>query len=518
MRERRVKPYAFSLCIVLGTGAADAAYFTHDIYGAYLDITDDSIVAPDIELDFKNIVIQSSVYINNQGIISGNVFISDGCDAYIQNSGQIDGEITAGANTHLTQLVRSAHDITELNIAAPYDIMIYHAADVGWTDILGISGAADKIILVESGVMLTPNMMMRLRGVGTEIELVGHNDFYIKSDELDLNNPILSHVTGDGTVHLHVREPIDSMYALQSFVHDGNLYAKLVRETDYVKILNNDMGRFLNALRLHSPDDNLLHALDGAASLPELHGVMHESMRLNTARLNRPLMTFNRNLAAASFDQPLFSVPYVIMGDNMNAYGLQAGINLNPTPHSRLSFGAHSAYVAFTDGIDDYDGELSGISAAWHYNGNRAFAAAHAGATFARLNTPELFDDDAAKHNPHGRAMFLNLDIGPKYNLNKEFYLAPIAGLGGEYAHVLKSDKDVFARTGLLSVYEYKTSDLYYRYSLQLSADTHGRRGATAGIGFTSPDDKVSLRLTAGFTHDEMGRTYTIATLLQFGF
>jgi len=411
----------------------------------------------------------------------------------------MDGEITLGTNAHLTQLVRSNADITDINITVPYDIMLYHASTVAWTDILEISGAADKIILVESDVLLTPDLILRLRGGAPEIKLVGHNDFYIQTDKLDLNNPILSHVTGTGTVHLHTPPTVNSMYALQSFVSNGNLYAKLVRETDYVKVLGpNAIGRFLNKLRLHNPDDNLLHALDGATTIQELHNIMHQSMRLNTTRLNRPLMTFNRNLATTSFDQPLFSVPYVIFGNDMNAYGLQAGVNLHPSPRSRISFGVHNAYIAFTDGIDDYDGELSSITAIWHYTGNSVFAMMRTGITFARLDTPELYNGKSANHNPHGRGAFFNFDFGPKYNVNQEFLLAPIVGLGAECAHVLKSDKDIFARTGLLSIYEYKTSDLYYKYSFQITTNSRGLHGANASVGFTSPDDRLSLRLNAG--------------------
>ncbi len=513
-----MKPYALSLCVVLIASAADAAYFSRDIYGTHLAITDNSVIAPDVHMCFENIGIESSAYINNQGTVSGDIFVAGGCDAYIQNSGRIDGEISLGDGAHITQLVRSNADITDINISAPYDIMIYRASDVDWTDVLGVAGAADKIILVDSEVLLLSDMGQSRRGTGAEIELVGHNDFHLMTDEIDFNNPVLSHVTGGGTVLLHTRAPVDSMYALQSFVRDGNLYAKLVRETDYMKILGNDTGRFLNSLRLHNPDDNLLHVLDGAATRSELEHIMRKSMRLNTPRLNRPLLTFNRNLAAASFDLPLFSVPYVILGDKMNSYGLQAGVNLKPGRRSGVSFGAHAACMAFTDGIDDYDGELGGVTTAWHYNGNIAFAAAHAGITFARLGTPEIYYGNSTKRNPNGRAAFFNLDFGPKYKVGAKFSLAPGVGLGAEYARVLKSDADVFARTGILAAYENKTTDLDYTYSVRITSDSLGVLGAAVGVGFTSPDDAGSVRLNAGFVHDEMGRTYNIATSLHFGF
>lgn len=158
------------------------------------------------------------------GVLSGDVFIADGRDVYIKKSGTIDGEITLGVNASLTQIIRTPDDITDINIADDYNIIVYRAVDLQWTDIQQISSATDKIVLVDSGIVLSPDMMLMTRSMPVPIELVGHNELHIKLADIDFNTPIFWRVTGSGTVHLHA-DDINPLYALRTVVRGGGLQA-----------------------------------------------------------------------------------------------------------------------------------------------------------------------------------------------------------------------------------------------------------------------------------------------------
>ena len=48
---------------------------------------------------------------------------------------------------------------------------------------------------------------------------------------------------------------VNPLYVLNSYIKSGNLYAILSRETDYSKILKNEIGNFLNSIRNDNPND-----------------------------------------------------------------------------------------------------------------------------------------------------------------------------------------------------------------------------------------------------------------------
>lgn len=511
----------FMLCIMLIPMPAMAEYFDSNMYGDVLNIADSAVVTGGTFLNFDKINITASAYLQNHGVLSGDMFIADGRDVYIKNSGTIDGEITLGANASFTQIIHTPDDITDINVADNYNIIVYKAADLQWTDIRRISSAADKVVLVDSGIVLSPDSMPMSRAMPVPIELVGHNELHIKLADIDFNTPIFWRVTGSGTMHLHA-DDINPLYALRAVIRGGALYAELARETDYYKIMGNHTGKFLNTLRTINPEDNLLRRLDAATDKRGLYRIMHKSMRINTRALARPIQTFNRHVGAMRTDDgafaPLQIAPFVIAGPNIDAYGIRAGLNVGTGKPVRASVAIHAADMTFTDGIDDYSAKLAGGNAYIRYDAAHLFADSGITITAARFTTPALISGSETTFDPSGFAADFYADAGPKFLLAYNMTLTPIVGLTAHYSNVMHQTKDMDFRAGVIARHTHKTTDINYTYDARIISDNGGGLQADARIGLSLPDDDAIIYAGIGALHDKMGMSYSTTLSLSFNF
>lgn len=511
----------FMLCIMLIPMPAMAEYFDSNMYGDILNIADSTVVTSGAFLNFDKINITTSSYLQNHGVLSGDVFVADGRDVYIKNSGTIDGEITLGINASLTQIIHTPDDITDINVADNYNIIVYRAANLQWTDIRRISSAADKVVLVDSGIVLSPDIMLMSRAMPVPIELVGHNELHIKMADIDFNTPIFWRVTGSGTMHLHA-DDINPLYALRTVIRDGALYAELARETDYYKIMGNQTGEFLNALRARNPKDNLLQRLDQATDMPELVRIMNKSMRINTRALARPIQTFNRHVGAMHTDDgvsaPMQIAPFIIAGQNIDAYGIRAGLNIDTDKPVRASVTIHAADMNFTDGIDDYSAKLAGGEAYVRYDAPHIFADSGITITAARFATPVLQSGAATASDPSGFAADFYADAGPKILLADNMTLTPIVGLAARYANVIQHSTDINLRAGFIARHTHKTTDINYTYDARIISDNDGGLQADARIGLSLPEDDAIIYAGIGALHDNMGMSYSATLSLSFDF
>ncbi|MDE5615862.1 MAG: autotransporter domain-containing protein [Alphaproteobacteria bacterium] len=516
-----MKPYIITMCIMQVTSPAMVDYFEHDMHSDVFNIIDNTVIGDDAWLDFSQVNIAASSYIQNNGFISGDIFIGEGLDVYFKNSGHIDGEIQLGPNAHLTQIITSNQNITAINVDGNYDIVIYKANNLQWSDMQQISATADKIVLVDSQIIMSPETIFRMRGIPVPIELIGSNNLYIKLENFDFNTPVLWRVTGNGTLHLHA-DNISPLYALQSVIRNGDLYADLIRETDYFKILGTETGNFLNSIRTINPNDNLLLKLDRATDMSQLYNIMNKSMRLNTGRLARPVQTFNRHIdilrLSNDMSQPFYFAPFGVLGNNISAYGLRVGININATNTTQISVAANAANMTFSDGIDDYSANLVGGDITFRYNDKHIFADLNTTFTAAQMITPALQYGAAMTNNPTGLAGAVRLDLGPRFSFGNNFSITPTIGMVAEYASVLRSDSGLSARGGLSARFIHQTGDLKYIYQARFVANNRNAIQASAHLSMAAPDDDVTVSGGIGLLQDEMGMSYNISASIVFNF
>ncbi|MBN1325083.1 MAG: hypothetical protein JW974_02600 [Alphaproteobacteria bacterium] len=282
------------LIVFLITVLINTAAFSQDSFvigGENLDLYEDYILPENSIIEAVNLNIKNSLYLQNLGEISSDIFICDVCQLKLQNSGVINSVFNMGNNSKLTQVIKTNADISEIGAGDfIYSVLVQNVETINFSDLIDISGAADKIILDNASVSLIGNNEMSF--ISPEIELIGEIKVNIdNSDELD-GSVILSNVSGDGVVNLNVQE-LGPLYIAKAIRRDDNIYVSIYRETDYQKVLGGSRGIFINNLRVSSPNNPTLVALDRAGSIYDLYGVMERSVALNPINLMIPIKIFN---------------------------------------------------------------------------------------------------------------------------------------------------------------------------------------------------------------------------------
>lgn len=513
-----MKSYQFTLCVAIISSPANAAYINSDIFGEYIEFNDHITVASGAQIYADTVHFGQSLYLNNYGTISGNITICDGCDAYIENSGVINGDIIAGKDSNVTQVIRSADDVAGLNIYGGYDILVYQATDLIWTDILSASVGANKIMIANSAINISNSMMPLLRSAPPRIELIGENKINIDIDNISSDMPILSNITGNGTVNVSV-DNLDPIYAAQAVIKSGSLYLNLVRETDYYKIMRNEQGVFLNSLRLSNPNDKLLHALDNATSIDQLYSVLNKSMRMNARRLNNPIKTFNHHISNSfgtdADNLPASFTPLVIIGHDISAYGLSVALNKKVAANTVLALNGYVANMNFTDTIDDFGAIMYGTALSIRHNSNKMFVRADAGFTASKLSAPALY---SGATSPNGYSAYTNIDLGPVIKRTNNFSVTPIIGVAVDYVKVTNHETDFLGRGGFITEYKYQTTDLSYSYGFEFLTQTDSMLSLSARAGIASPYDEMSGYLKVIMIRDRMGLSYSISLNMTFEF
>ena len=99
---------------------ADAAvdYIGSDIRGDVWNIENNTVIADSVVVDVNQVNVINSLVLTNAGTINGRVNVCDGCDVYVQNTGNINAMFDAtGDNSSVIQLVRNNADLNPLGVA-----------------------------------------------------------------------------------------------------------------------------------------------------------------------------------------------------------------------------------------------------------------------------------------------------------------------------------------------------------------------------------------------------------------
>ena len=240
------KAVIFLIASIINTAAFAQESFL--IGGDNFDVFNDLTVFEDSAIYSTNLNIKNSIYLQNLGEITSNVFVCDGCRLNVQNSGIMSGDISLGEHSELVQVIKTNSDITNLKVInSDYSILIQNSDILKISDILPISSGVSKIIL-ENSVVLLDNVISdtTLRNIiPRNVELLGNVKIKLNNSN-ELNDALLlSNVSGDGVVTVDVNG-LDPLYNAMVERRDGNIYLKIYRETDYEKLLGNSRGEFIN--------------------------------------------------------------------------------------------------------------------------------------------------------------------------------------------------------------------------------------------------------------------------------
>ncbi len=487
---------------------ADARVYDSLNFGlGAISLYEDSVITDSGALYSDNIRVTESITLENHGLINGKIYIGDGHKLVLQNAGDIDAEFHFGNNSGLVQLVRTNDDMTDLGLDGGFDVLVRDSVPLLLRDIYSLSGdnlILDNATLILDGVLETGDRSLAIMG----------NVFVHLGDVSDVGvRPILRNITGDGKVYF-ITDDLPVLYAIESYVVDGDVYARMVRETDYVKVLKNDVGRFLNELRLINPDDGLLVRLDAATTMDEINSVMADSVRLNPINLMRPIRSFN--LFRMNFDDMGPGNLDVRMGyvasDDFEIYSAGATGMLHVGNDLTIRFGGGVGDVSYVDDINDYSGLMLGGDIRLRYDNNFIMADIGAGATYAMFDVGPVYDNGAVKINPDGVSVYGSADFGVYAIRSGGFSLMPFVGVGTDYVSVLDdTDFDTTGRIGAEFNFASHEYSLHYDYRVRAFVDSGSNYGGGVRMAIWSPYDDMGGNVDVDIIYGDIGLSYRVS-------
>lgn len=497
----------------------DAVYF-----GKTFNVSESIIVSENSIIDVDRISINNALYFENRGHINGDFYVCDNCKFTIRNSGDISGNFYSGKNSDIIQMITNANDINRINVIdSSFSILVKNTESLNLSDILSISAGADKIILDNALLILGSDEphVMRSNNEIPKIELVGEIILRVKNLRKLDNKIIMSNVTGDGVINI-TSPDLDRLYVARTYTEFGNLYLDVYRETDYAKIFDDHMGTFLNDLRIISPENPTINAIDTANTMKEIDNIISKSVTTNPINLLKPIKIFNHleiNDFTPGTTKPDsgFETVYVLStSGSMYAGKLYLSKTFNKVD---LTASAYLGTFDVSDKLNEFSGAMYGGNIRAKFDLKSYYVNSVVGFTASSFETDVVFDGTGMTTNPDGLSVYAVTDLGKRYNFDEKFSIHPFVGIVAEFDKVLhQSNTDIALRAGLSAGYTSEMEGIRNSYQFFIVGQTNNIVEIGVKINFWSISDKAGSGVGYSVIYDGDIASHKISADVKFKF
>lgn len=467
----------------------NAAWAMDDVYGENWFLDGDLVVPEQVVFNPDSVHVRNSAEIENYGVFDSRIYLCNGCDLFVENSGDFKADIVRAENADVYQVVTGADDLYAIDVNTNYNLLVRDANNIVLRDVLAIGMAADKIIIQDSVVLLNGINVRREYA----LELNGDVSFYV--DNLDglYGVPLLQNVSGGADVKF-VTKDANPLFANVGYIVDEKLYVRQVRETDYVKVLgNNRTGQFINSLRYNNPGDGLIMRLDMAKTTDEVASVMTKSVRLNENALLVPIRAIHE-ITNTSYDfvSGLDIGTFGIVSGDFYTYGVQANMGFDITDYTDMQIAVRFGQIDYASSLDMFTGRFYGADVSGMLDLVPEYFVRY-GVQWShfQLDIGDVLYDSHVISNPSVDAVGGVLDIGKRYFVGDSFDVSLFMGADVD-SYILDGgiyDTDLDIRFGANIGYEYECMGLRYRYFGNVIWDSNNNIVLGGRVGFWSVYD-----------------------------
>lgn len=479
--------------------------------GNVLHISDNITIDHNSVVNADKIIIDGSATIVNHGTISGDIFVQPGTDVRIQNSGTMTGAIYSANNATVTQIITSTDDMTNLDVWGSYNVLVTGNTELDLADIRRVAIFADEIILDNATISIhdTSNSVTLLRRRMPELMLVGEVTVNVDPDAVSNGDMILSGVSGDGAVLVNM-PGLNDLFIATTRRQDSNIYLNIIRETDYVKILDPVRGTFMNVLRDAMPDDKFVHAMDTATSRLELEYLMTRSFRFNPMNLMRAVNIINAFDLVDPDVTNGFDIRYdMIFDSQMRIPKLHGGLGANFGPVS-IGISGYAALVDYTDDLNEFSGTVFGGDVRAGLDFKYVWVRGVFGMSIAQFDVGPVLGADNIYFDPRGRSRYGVIDAGIRMK-SGNFYVAPFVGFGVRDNSIAGMHDRINSPRGGASVgFCHDDDGLRYDYRLRTTV-TRDTIVAGMAMEIYSDWDGLGGEFAADIHHDDMGNSFKLS-------
>ncbi len=485
-----MKPVAiFLLSCLLPVAAVCADIVNGSVWLGDKYARSDLVIGTDVMYAPDTLFVTETILLENNGELKTDIYLCDRCDLFVKNRGVIDSNFYLGEYARLFQVVSGNADMVSGGFMVPYSVMIDGVDDLSLAHVIDFANMADEIIL--------KNSVLDINGVtsGIEVPITIEGDVIFKIDDLgDLYDVVfMKNVSGSGTVRV-LSDNADRLFSDVAYIRDGNLIFTRVRETDYSKIFGDELGAFLDSLRMRDSEDDLINALDAANDMNELHRVMTKSARLNPD----VLLNIIRVVGVIFRDDYMRNGgvllnPFMGWSNDFYVWGLNLGYVVNVDENFRLGIVGHVGDIEFKSDVDVFSGVIYGVGFMAEYTfENNLFV--RGGLDVLRY----VFDIDCALYEnnivtgPVGIGLNLESSVGYKFKVADSFWSVPFVGVGADYTDVEKYQAQRnYGVVGMDIRYDYDMLGIKYNYGIGINVNTNSELEFMGCVGFWGDMDGV---------------------------
>lgn len=461
----------------------------------------------------------------NNGVITGTITITGNVAVSIQNNGEIVNPVVCNncLPINISQVIADNNSINPISGLDGHTVVIRPGAEeIHLSDVFAIAGNAHTIKIQNIGTIID----FGITDVHPDIDVDSWTavSFEVRGlpDGWKSTEPLLTHIGHDGDTHNVDVSGIDKLYVADGYVANRALYVNLSRRTDYSIVMENEMGDWLDDLRVMNPDDKLLGALDSVWSRAELNDMLSRLVRTNPIKLMSPLRSMNSFVLGEHLHDLEFGIvaePFYIYSGDFSVLGGGVGVSGRVAKNLTAKVGAYAGRINYDNELDNYNGMLYGANFDAMYRDSDFYARAVGTMSAANFKGIEVFDGVRGVQNPNGISAAAAIDGGIVFNVFDEIDVVPFVGARFDYAHVLNfSDIDANLRFGL-NVDKCATVDgNRYAFGLHAFGQTDGEIYAGIYTDMMSVVDGVGGRLDFGILHDDFGMSYRIKFDAKFEF
>lgn len=386
-------------------------------------------------------------------------------------------------------------------VNANASVVIDGQNNIAWSDVLEMASNTDKIVIKNSVV----NMRNVNDVISRPVELLGENKFIFDSYKLSNDGMFMSNVTGTGVVRVMYDNP-DKLYSYKTSIQDNKLYVRALRETEYAKIFNDNVGTFLDKLRMNNDGVSLLRKLDAAPDVRTVHKIMSNSARFSADALMRPVKIHDaiHAIDSVTHGRGIEFRTGLMFGDTI--YGHNIGLKILGQVNDRLDVNLKvgASRAEYNNDIDVFNVDIYYVGLMTEYRLSDVVLDFNTGINYAKTDIGYVLYNGSEIKNPQMFSGFAFLDIGKDIQISSNLYVMPQVGFG---INTYKTDdyntNDYIARVGLRAGYAYKILGIQYNYDGRLMVNS---------------DDTVTMGIRAGFLSvlDGMGGHVDISAVHMF--
>ena len=230
----------------------------------------------------ENIVIVGDSVIRNYGQINGNISVANPVySIQFQNGGSVDGDFaTNGALVN--QIVSANSDLNPIGNLSGHDIRVETNSEeqINFARLLEIGANANEIFINNTTLVINSE----LPTVGPHITLGTQTVFVVDYVSDNVSHFLANNISPQGAIVIQSTNPFYT-----ANLGGGNA---LVRQTQYTYVLRNSVGEYLDALRIKSPNDRLLRALDAVDDVQQINGILAKTAKIHPLRIMESVRVF----------------------------------------------------------------------------------------------------------------------------------------------------------------------------------------------------------------------------------